>query len=60
MNLRDNERNQEIIKYNLIGTRVDPDTRKKLIDIIVQMDEVLNVSNLMLNNYGENRYIGSR
>lgn len=29
------------------------------IDRIARMDEVLNVSNLILHNYGENRYVGS-
>ena len=43
----------------ILGTRIDPEFRKKIINAISMEDDVLNVSNLVIHNYGENNYIGS-
>ena len=43
----------------VLGTRPDPELRKELIRRIVQKDEVLNISNIVLHNYGEGCYVGS-
>jgi len=43
----------------ILGTRLDGDLRKKVYNRILAEDEVLNVYNLSLHNYGEGRYIGS-
>ena len=43
----------------ILGTRIDNDYRKKIINMIVLEEEVLNVSNLIIHNYGENNYVGS-
>ena len=43
----------------ILGTRIDPKFRKKIINDISMQEEVLNVSNLVIHSYGENNYIGS-
>ena len=43
----------------ILGTRVDPEIKKKLIQLFIEEDEIQNVSNIILHNYGENIYIGS-
>lgn len=43
----------------IIGTRTDPELKRELIRTMVANDEVLNVSNLVIHNYGENVNIGS-
>ena len=43
----------------VLGTRPDPELRKELISRVMQMDSVLNISNIMLHNYGEGQYVGS-
>ena len=51
-----------IIKESLsliIGIRIDDETTKKVKEDIAQFDEVKGVYDLILNNYGTNKYIGS-
>jgi len=51
-----------IIKESLsliIGIRIDDETTKKIKEDIAQFDEVKGVYDLILNNYGTNKYIGS-
>ena len=43
----------------ILGTRVDPELKKDLIRTIAMEDGVLNVSGLVLHNYGEGVNIGS-
>lgn len=43
----------------LLGTRIDKDTKKKVYSEIISEDEVYNVSNLVIHNYGENHMVGS-
>ncbi|MBQ6149112.1 MAG: cation transporter [Oscillospiraceae bacterium] len=43
----------------MLGSRIDPEDRKRIISMIAGYDEVLNVSNLVLHNYGEGNLIGS-
>ena len=43
----------------ILGTRIDPDFRRKIINAISMEEDVLNVSNLVIHSYGENNYIGS-
>ena len=43
----------------LLGTRADPEFKKKIMDTLMKEDEVLNVFNLVIHNYGEDIYIGS-
>ena len=43
----------------LLGTRTDPELRKRIVHLLTNADEVLNVSNLVLHNYGEGIQIGS-
>ncbi len=43
----------------ILGTRVDPDFKKQITNMIIQEKEVLNVSNLVIHNYGENVNVGS-
>lgn len=43
----------------MIGTSTDPALRKKLLDLIIREDGVLNVSGIVLHNYGEGNNVGS-
>ncbi|MBQ2049412.1 MAG: cation transporter [Spirochaetales bacterium] len=43
----------------ILGTRVDPDFRRKIRQMIIIQDGVLNVSNLVIHDYGEGTKIGS-
>ena len=43
----------------ILGTRVDPELKKKLIQLFIEEDEIQNVSSIILHNYGENIYVGS-
>ena len=43
----------------LIGTRTDPVVRQNLVDAVMRETEVLNISNIVLHNYGEGNYVGS-
>lgn len=43
----------------MLGTRPDPKLREQLIRQVVDEEQVLNISNIMLHNYGEGRYVGS-
>ena len=43
----------------ILGTRVDPEFRRKIRQMIIMQDGVLNVSNLMIHDYGEGTKIGS-
>ncbi len=43
----------------LLGVRLADEDRKKIAAIVAGFDEVLNVSNLMMHNYGESLYVGS-
>jgi len=43
----------------IIGTSTDPVLRKKLLDLIIQEEGVLNVSGIVLHNYGEENNVGS-
>lgn len=43
----------------IIGTRTDPELKRELIRAMVANEEVFNVSNLVIHNYGENVNIGS-
>ena len=43
----------------ILGTRVDPEFKKQIMNMILQEEEVQNVANLVIHNYGENVYIGS-
>lgn len=43
----------------ILGTRVDPEFRNKIRQMIIMEDGVLNVSNLMIHDYGEGAKIGS-
>ena len=43
----------------LLGTRTDPELRKRIIHLLTNEEQVLNVSNLILHNYGEGIQIGS-
>ena len=43
----------------ILGTRVDSDFKKQITNMIIQEEEVLNVSNLVIHNYGENVNVGS-
>ena len=43
----------------LLGTRTDPELRKRIVHLLTGADQVLNVSNLVLHNYGEGIQIGS-
>lgn len=43
----------------MIGTSTDPALRKKLLDLIIREDGVLNVSGIVLHNYGEGNDVGS-
>lgn len=43
----------------VLGTRVDPVIRQKLVDTVMREEEVLNISNILLHNYGEGNYVGS-
>ncbi|MBQ7680150.1 MAG: cation transporter [Butyrivibrio sp.] len=43
----------------ILGARIDPEIRSQVLEMAADMEEVLNVSNLMLHNYGEGIYIGS-
>lgn len=52
----------EMIKDSIdkiLGTRLADDERRRIAAIPAGFDEVLNVSNLMMHNYGENYYVGS-
>ena len=43
----------------ILGTRTDPELKKQLIHLFVREKEVLNVSNIVLHNYGEDVYVGA-
>ena len=43
----------------VLGTRPDPALRKELISRVTQKEQVLNISNILLHNYGEGNYVGS-
>ena len=43
----------------LLGTRTDPELRKRIVHLLTNEDQVLNVSNLVIHNYGEGIQIGS-
>ncbi len=43
----------------ILGTRVDPDFKKQITNMIIAEKEVRNVANLVIHNYGENVYVGS-
>ena len=43
----------------ILGTKADPEFKKKIIKMIINEEEVLNVSNLVIHNYGEGVYVGS-
>ena len=43
----------------ILGTRLSDEDRKKIIAIAAGFDEVMNVSNLMMHNYGEGYDVGS-
>ena len=43
----------------ILGTRVDPEFKKQITNMIIAEKEVLNVANLVIHNYGENVYVGS-
>ena len=43
----------------IIGTKTDPELKKELIRRIIMNDNVLNVSNMMIHNYGEGVNVGS-
>lgn len=43
----------------MLGSRSDPEIKHKIINMAMEMDEVLYVSNLVLHNYGEGIYVGS-
>lgn len=43
----------------MLGTRPDPEIRKKIVDLVVREEQVLNISSIMLHNYGEGNYVGS-
>ncbi|MBO7697738.1 MAG: cation diffusion facilitator family transporter [Erysipelotrichaceae bacterium] len=43
----------------ILGTRVDPEFRKRIVNMVIQEKDVQNVSNLVIHNYGENVYVGS-
>ena len=43
----------------ILGTRVDPEFRRKIRQMIILHDGVLNVANLMIHDYGEGTKIGS-
>lgn len=43
----------------ILGMRVDPEFTKKIRTMIIREDGVLNVSNLLIHDYGEGNYIGS-
>ncbi len=43
----------------LIGMRVKKEYKQRIINLLIAEDEVLNVCNLILHDYGENIYVGS-
>lgn len=43
----------------MLGSRSDPELKRRIIDMVINMDDVLYVSNLVLHNYGEGIYVGS-
>ena len=43
----------------ILGTRIDPEYVAKIRRLLVLEEGVLNINNLVIHNYGENRYIGS-
>lgn len=43
----------------LLGTKVDPELKKRIVRTLMKEPEILNVSNMTVHNYGENVYIGS-
>ena len=43
----------------ILGTRVDPELKKQIVRMVIAADHVLNVSNLVVHNYGEGVNIGS-
>lgn len=43
----------------ILGTRPDPEVRKKILTMAANMPEVLNVSNLIIHNYGEELCVAS-
>jgi len=43
----------------MIGTRPDPVLRKQLVDLLAREEEVLNVTDIVLHNYGEGNNVGS-
>ena len=44
---------------SILGTRIDPEVRKAVIRSAADMPDVLGVSNIVLHNYGKDRYVGS-
>ena len=44
---------------DILGTRIDPEIRKNMIHTAAGMPGVLGISNLVLHNYGRERYVGS-
>jgi cation diffusion facilitator family transporter len=43
----------------MLGTRTDPEIKKNIVRTLMDEEEILNVSNMTVHNYGENVYIGS-
>ena len=43
----------------MIGTRPDPALRKQLVDLLAREKDVLNITDIVLHNYGEGNNVGS-
>ena len=43
----------------VLGSRADPETKHRIINMVMDINDVLYVSNLVLHNYGEGVYVGS-
>lgn len=43
----------------ILGTRIDPDYIAKTRSLLIMEEGVLNINNLVIHNYGENRFVGS-
>ena len=43
----------------ILGTRIDPEYAANIRRVLIMENGVLNICNLVIHNYGENRYIGS-
>jgi len=43
----------------IIGERADADYKRRMMNLLLEEDDVLSISNLILHNYGEQVYVGS-